>query len=186
MSIGIDWVDLALLVFMLGGLIVGFARGLLWEFVGLASLYIGAVIASQYYFYISDFLSRLAGGGPAAKLLTAMSFLFLLFLVSLLVSWLVMDAFRLTKLKLYPSLDHLGGTVLGLVSVVALIILLTPVFIFAISEPWTGGWPEGIRSFLATQFQHSYLVPIFNELKPIMLESLKPWLPTGLPSLFNL
>ena len=186
MSIGLNWVDLVLMLFLVGGLMIGFMRGLLWEFIGLASLYIGAVIASQYYYYLSDFLRRLGGPSVSLKLLTAVSFVFLLFLVSLIVSWAVIDAFQSTKLKLFPSLDHLGGTVVGTASVTALIIVLAPVFLFAIGEPWPTGWPEGIREFLTFETKHSFLLPLINELKPIMLETLKPWLPSGLPSVFNL
>lgn len=180
------WVDLVLMLFLFGGLAIGFARGLLWEFIGLVSLYLGAVIASQYYSYLSDFLRQLAGPSPAARLLTAGSFLFLLFLVSLIVSWIVMDSLRSTNLKIFASLDHLGGTTLGLISVSALIILLAPIVTFAVIEPWPRGWPENMRVFLAGELDRSIFLPIFKDLKPLMLESIKPWLPAGLPSVFNL
>lgn len=182
----INWVDLVLFLFLVGGLIVGFTRGLLWEFIGLASLYVGTVIATQYYAYLTDFLRRLAGQTASTKLLTVMAFLFLLFFIALLMSWLVSDVFRSTKLKIPASIDYLGGTVIGLTSVVALIILLAPIVVFATSETWPAGWPEAMRGFFSVELEHSFLMPIFNELKPLMLESLKPWLPTGyLPSIFS-
>jgi hypothetical protein len=43
-----------------------------------------------------------------------------------------------------------------------------------------------VRTTLAGGLQSSLLVPIFDSLKEPLLKTIVPWLPGGLPSIFNL
>lgn len=186
MAISINWVDVVLVLLLIGGFALGFMRGILWEFIGLASFYIGTVISSQYYFYLSDFFSHLLGQSLSSRTSYSFAFILILFAVSLILNWVIIDAIHSTKLQIPASLDYLGGTMLGFISTLIILIILVPVFTFAISDTWSQGWPESIREFLATQSQKSFFIPLLDELKPLFVETLRLWLPQRLPEFFNL
>jgi hypothetical protein len=59
-----------------------------------------------------------------------------------------------------------------------------PVISFATGEPWP--WSEATRQFVVSGIQSSHVLPLFDQLKPLLLSALRPWLPAGLPALFNL
>ena len=66
-----------------------------------------------------------------------------------------------------------------MVAVLVLIILITPVVTFGLNETWPTGWPENVRVFIETGMNTSALIPKLGEFKPILVSSLKPWLPFG-------
>jgi hypothetical protein len=104
--------------------------------------------------------------------------------VSSIINWLAFDAYRSTQIRLVPLLDQLGGTIVALVTITISLSLLLPVLSFATGEPWP--WSEATRQFVLTGLQTSHVLPFFDQLKPLLLGALNPWLPAGLPALFNL
>jgi uncharacterized membrane protein required for colicin V production len=182
---GFNWLDFVIIFLIIAGMAIGLTQGLLRQMIGLAALYIGTILGAQYYRVIGDWIRTLAFQSAAPnKILNAFSFFLILIFVSSIINWLAYDAYRSTKLQLAPLLDQLGGALLGLVTMIILISIMLPVLGFATSEPWP--WNEPARQFIADGMQSFRLLPVFNELKPLLLSVLGPWLPAGLPSLFDL
>ena len=181
---GLNWLDLLLLVFMIISFGVGYAQGMLRQVVGLAVLYVAAILSTQYYVPLSDFMRRLFSQTSPSKFVNAFAFFVILIFVTSLLNWLALDAYRSTKLRLFPALDHLGGSLLGLVTIGIIVTLALPAVAFATGEPWP--WSETARGVIVNGLQTSRLVPLFELLKPMLLDGLRPWLPAGLPSIFNL
>ena len=181
---GFNWLDLLIFFLIIMSMAVGYAQGLLRQVIGLAALYIGAILGAQYYTVISDAIRHLAFQAGTSRFLNAFSFFVILIFVSAVINWLAHDAYHSTKLQLFPLVDQLGGALLGLVTMAVLISLALPVINFATSEPWA--WSETARQLIATGFQTSHFLPFFDEFKPLLLGALRPWLPAGLPSLFDL
>lgn len=179
---GINWLDLVLFLAGIVGLGVGFAQGLLRQVIGLAALYIAAILAAQYFNPAGNFLRSILFQ-PTSRFLNALAFLIIIGGVWLIVTWLAFDAYQNTKIRLFPLLDHLGGSLLGLVSIIVAITFILPVINFAVSEPWPGN--ETLRFIIVAAVKTSRLVPIFDALKPMILSALGPWLPFGLPSIFT-
>jgi len=181
---GFNWLDFLIFFLIIVSMAVGFAQGLLRQVIGLAALYIGAILGAQYYSVIGEWIRFLSFQSSTNRFQNALSFFVILIFVSSVINWLAYDAYRSTRLRLFPLIDHLGGAILGLTSTMILVSLALSVITFATSEPWP--WSETARQFITTGFQTARLLPIFDAFKPLLLNALRPWLPTGLPALFDL
>ncbi len=181
---GFNWLDFLIFFLVILSMAVGFAQGLLRQVIGLAALYIGSILGAQYYTVISDFVRTLSSQTSSTRFLNAFSFFVILIFVTLLINWLAYDAYRSTKIRLIPLVDQLGGTLLGLVTMMIMLSIALPVISFSTSEPWP--WSETTRQFIIGGLGTSRLLPVFDSFKPLLLEALTPWLPSGLPSVFDL
>jgi uncharacterized membrane protein required for colicin V production len=180
---GFSWLDALILSLLIAGLVVGYAQGLLRQIVGLAALYVGAILGAQYYGLIAGAIRYVFANAPV-HFVNALAFFIIVLGVTTLIEWLVFDAYRMTKLQFMPAVDHIGGSLLCLTTTVVAVSMCLPVIAFAVGESWPFGEPT--RFLLMTGMQTSRLVPIFDFLKPGLLNALGPWLPGGLPAIFNL
>lgn len=180
---GLNWIDLILLLLIITSLAIGFAQGMLRQMIGLAALYVAMILAAQYYIPVGDFI-RAIMFQPTSRFLNAISFFIIVVVVWSLISWMAFDVYSSTKLRLFPLIDQLGGSILSLTTAIVALTLILPVIFFMVGEPWPNNetWRSGIEMGL----QASRLVPIFTAMKPALLSALAPWLPVGLPSIFNL
>lgn len=177
------WIDLIVLFLVIASLAIGFAQGLLRQIIGLAALYIATILATQYYTTLGDFI-RAIMFQPTSRFLNAISFFIIVVAVWSLISWLTFDAYNSTNVRLFPLLNQLGGSIISFVTLIATLTLVLPIITFAVGETWPGN--ETTRVVIEQGLQKSFLVPVFEALKPILLNAIAPWLPHGLPSLFNL
>ncbi|MDE3091233.1 MAG: CvpA family protein, partial [Chloroflexota bacterium] len=181
----LNWLDFLIFFLIIAGMAIGYAQGLLRQVIGLAALYIGAVLGAQYFSVIGDWIRMFSfQSASSSRFLNAFSFFVILILVSSIINWLAYDAYRSTKLRIFPLVDQLGGTVVGLATAMIALSLVLPVLAFATNEPWP--WSESTRLFVIGGLQSSRLIVIFDEFKPLLLNALAPWLPAGLPALFSL
>jgi uncharacterized membrane protein required for colicin V production len=180
---GFSWLDFALLLALFVGFAIGYAQGLLRQGIGLAVLYIGAILGAQYFSVLAGAV-RTYFPDVSSRFINAVAFFVILLGVTTLVNLLVMDAYRSTRIHFFPFIDRLWGAALGAVGAVVVISLLLPVIAFAAKEPWP--WIEQVRLVFMNGMETSQLAGIFDGLKPVLLNALSPWLPGGLPSLFNL
>ncbi len=181
---GFTWLDLTLLLLMLFSLGIGYIQGLLRQMMGLGALYIAVVLGAQYHTVVSGWIRAITFQTSPSRFLSAISFFIIVFVTWSVISWLVFDAYRSTKLKLVPLVDHLGGSAVALIAMVCTITLVLPVLSFAVTEPWP--WSETVRFWLADALQRSPLVHIFDLFKPAVLAGVKLWLPAAaLPSIFT-
>ena len=181
---GFDWLDFVIFLLIIVSMGIGFASGLLRQVIGLAALYIGSILGAQYYTVIADRIRAFAPQSSSDRFLSAFAFIVILMVVSSIINWLAFDAYRSTHIHLAPLVDQLGGTLIGLVTITITISLVMPVIVFATGEPWP--WSEPTRQFVLSGIQSSHVLPLFDQLKPLLLSALRPWLPAGLPALFNL
>ncbi len=179
---GYNWFDGLLVVALIAGMVIGYAQGLVRQLIGLAALYIGAILGAQYYTVISRFIHWPFPDAPD-RFANSLGFFFILIVVTSVVSWLILDTYKNTKLNLVPLVDTLGGSLLGLVTAVIVIELVVPVIIFGTLEPWP--WAEPTRYLIANGLTTSKLLDAFERLKPTLLNVLGPWMPNGIPSIFN-
>ncbi len=180
---GLNWFDFLIIVLLAFGLAIGYMQGLLRQVIGLAALYIATILAAQYYVVVSGWIRFIFPQTPL-RFANAFGFFIILIVISSAINWLATDAYRMTKLRMFPLLDHLGGSIFGLVSMTIIITVAIPVLGFATSEALPVGEPT--RFLIAQGLQTSRLAPLFDSLKPVLLHALGPWLPGGLPSIFNL
>ncbi len=180
---GFNWFDIVLFILVAFGLTVGYTQGLLRQIIGLAGLYIATIIATQYFIPFSHFLSSLFFL-TESRLINAIAFFVILLGVSAIINFLAADAYRMTKLKMFPLIDQLGGSVVGVITIAITLTLILPIINFVTSEPLP--YFDPVRSSIVQGMQTSRLMPIFQAIQPTLLNAISPWIPGGLPSIFNL
>lgn len=180
---GMNWLDVVVFIILIVGLCIGYAQGLLRQIMNLAAFYIGAVLGAQYYTIIAGWF-KIFFDNPPPRLINAVGFVVILVIVSGLINWLTTDAYKSTQLRIFPIIDHLGGAALGTGTAAILVIVLLPIIAFASAETWPYGDVQ--RLMILNGLETSRALPTFDSFKPMLLNALGPWLPGGLPSLFNL
>lgn len=179
-----NWVDIAVFLILAGGLLIGYSQGLLRQIIGLAALYLATIVATQYYLPFSNLIYGALGLIPS-RFVAVVSFLLIFFAVSALINILASDAYQMTKLRIFPTIDQLGGSFLGLVTIVILLGLFLPIMQFVSGEPLP--YFDNARATLVQGMQNSRLVPAFIFFRRDLLNAIAPWLPNGqIPSIFNL
>lgn len=181
---GVNWVDSTLILLLMLGLAIGYVQGLLRQVINLAAMYLGAILAAQYYQALGNFFKDMLSTTPGTALM-AVAFFIIMFSVTAILNFLSFDAYKTTKLTLIPGLDHLGGMVLGLVAAWILITLAINILNFATS---THNWAtaEQFRQVLRDGLLGSQIASAAETTLPSILQTIKPWLPGGLPGIFNL
>jgi len=106
----IGWVDIVLVVILIGTFVAGLVRGLVKEVVGIIAAIVAFLVAARWYAPVADFLNTSFVGPGAAKFLG-----FILIFVFMILVGVVVAAF-LSKLMAGPLkfVNHLFGGVFGL------------------------------------------------------------------------
>ena len=182
--IGFSWVDLFLGMGLLIGVVSGFTQGLLRQIIALASMYVGAILATQYYAPLARTLKGSMTSTPGT-VLQALSFFAILFLTSLIINALAFDAYRNTKIRVLAIFDNLTGAFVGAFNAwFILSLLLLPTNYIVTSDTW--GPYDWVRQVLATGVHDSYIAGWLQSLFPYLVASINPFLPQGLTTIFDL
>lgn len=178
-----NWLDFLLFLTLLAGVTVGLLQGLLRQVMNLGAMYLGAILAAQYFHVFGKLLESQLVTTPGA-LLNAIAFFVVMFAVTGLLNFLSYDAYKNTKLSLFPALDRFGGMLLGLVAGWIIVTIAVSLVAFATSTQY---WPsaENFRQVLKEGIRGSQLASIAEMTLPGILNALKPWLPFGIPSIFS-
>lgn len=179
-----NWLDLILIVFLLAGMAVGYAQGFVRQLIGLAAMYVSLVLATQFFRALSQLVGSLLKQ-PPNTLTNALAFFAILFVAMGIVNFLALDAYKSTRIRVLPLLDHTLGLVLGVASMWILASVVVSVLIFAAT---TQNWPgaETARAVLRDGLETSSLALITATTLPMVVEAIRPWLPAGLPAVFDL
>lgn len=180
----INWLDYFLILSMALGLTIGYVQGLLRQVINLAAMYLAAILAAQYFHLLGGFFKAQLATTPGT-MLNAVAFFIIMFAVMALLNFLTFDAYRNTKLTLFPLFDHLSGMLLGLVATWILVTLAINILTFAVStQYWSSAEP--MRQMLKDGIIGSQIAAATGTTLPTILEAIKPWLPAGLPTIFNI
>ncbi len=180
---GFNWFDIVIIVALLAGLALGYSQGVIRQLMSLVALYIALVLATQFFRGLSQLISNILRVQP--NTFTNMIAFFVIFIVAfVLINLLVKDAYRATHIRVAPLFDHLGGMAFGLVSAWIIISVSISVLLFAVAAQ---GWlqAEGLRKVLESGVTDSRLAQLTESSLPVIIATVEPWLPNGLPALFN-
>ncbi len=176
------WYDVFSILVIFSGMMFGFNMGLVRQVVSVAGLYFGLVFASYFQPQVTRLAAMMLG---EASSLTRDAILF--FLVFTLV-WMLINvgghfSFRQAPRFMTPALDRVLGAILGSLTGVLAIVIITLLLSYATQVTWPQN--NGLRSFLQGSIQASFLRPLFLSIIPTVANSLEPWLPRGLPAFFS-
>lgn len=169
--------DVLIAFALVAGTALGFVRGLIRMALSLLVLYIAAVLAMTFYDEAGRLLRYMFGLPEAIS--QALAFLLILILTTTLVNFILRRTYRDTELPGLRQVDQLGGMVIGFFLSIIWIGFAILALAFVLAMPVTG--ESSLHLNLLSYFNNSNLIPIFYALLPIMLATLKPWMPKGLP-----
>jgi uncharacterized membrane protein required for colicin V production len=175
--------DIIIIFALLGGVALGFVRGLIRMALNLLVLYVATVLAMAFYVPFGEFLWNIFGLPQAAN--EAIGFLLILLATTIAINFILHRTYKETELPGVRQIDQLGGMVIGFFLTCIWIGLSITVLSFLLSSLDTG--TSFLRTNLIYFFRTSSLIPIFYAFLPIAFATLKPWMPKGqLPEIFGL
>jgi uncharacterized membrane protein required for colicin V production len=169
--------DFLIALVLVGGVALGFVRGLVRMVLSLLVLYVAVALAMVFYPRVGTWISQMSGLPLAVA--EGLAFLLLLAVVAILLNFLLRRTYRDTELPGLRQVDQLGGMVVGFFLTVTWIGLSLLVLAFMLSAPVSEN--DNFRVSMVGYFQSSALIPIFYRFLPIALASLRPWMPKGVP-----
>jgi len=170
--------DFFIILALIVGTALGFVRGLVRMVINLLVLYIAMVLAMTFYSWLAGQLVFLSSGGLSIRASEALSFVLILVLVTVIAGFVLSRTYKDTQLPGLRQIDQLGGMVVGFILTCTWIGLALVALAFVLSAD-VGA--SGLRANLYYFFQNSFLIPIFYRFLPIVIATLKPWMPRGLP-----
>lgn len=182
---GFNWVDFVIIIMLLAGMAIGFAQGLVRQLIGLVALYIALVLATQFFRPLSQAAGNIMNTAPTT-LSNAAAFFFILVVGMSVVNYFGLDAYKSTKFRLIPFLDQITGMFLGVVSMWIIVSVAMNVLAFAANTQIWPGNSETFRIILRSGLEQSRLGEVTSTTLPMIVSALRPWLPGGLPALFEL
>lgn len=181
--------DLLITVVLLVGMLLGFARGLMREVIGLFSLYITTLIAAFTYRAVGNFF-RLISPRLTQEASESLAFLTIMLLLYNFFFWSIYRPYKERReqkggwrirraefLKpILGMLDKAGGLLLSFVLTCLWIGLALLITDFMVRVPtWYLPNLEVVRVVLVYAIDGSSLVPVFRRLLSIALLTLQPW-----------
>jgi len=179
----LGWFDVVLFLAVVIAIAVGYMQGFVRQVLNLAAMYLGAILATQYYRLLSEFFGKIFFTTPR-PLLDAVAFFIFFFGIEGLLNFLTADAYKSTRLT-FALIDRLLGAGVGLLSGWIALSLAVTILTFGVhTEAW--GPLENLHLSLREGLDGSAFTAAFTGTMPVILNAIKPWLPTGLPAIFNL
>ena len=174
--------DVLIVFVLLGGVALGFIRGLVRMILSLVVLYVGAVLATAFYIVAGGWVNRMFG--LPRKTSEGLTFLLILVLTSVVLNFILRRTYKDTELPGVRQIDQLGGMIIGFFLTCIWIGFGILVLAFLLGTEVTAG--EGYRQSLISYFRSSNLIPVFYDFLSVALTTLRPWMPKGLsPELFT-
>jgi uncharacterized membrane protein required for colicin V production len=176
--------DVLIAFALLGGIALGFVRGLIRMALSLLVLYVATILAMNFYIPLGRWIRYLSGNRAAVTAGEVLAFLLILIVVFAGLSFLIRRTYKDTEWPGLRQIDQLGGLVLGFLVTSLWIGLAIIGIAFVLGTAGAGS--DSLRQNLLLQFQSSHLIPIFYKFLPVAFATLKPWIPRGqLPEIFT-
>jgi uncharacterized membrane protein required for colicin V production len=171
--------DVLIALALLMGIALGFIRGLVSMAMSLLILYVAAVMAMTLHAPIAKWMSYAAGDILPRTTAQLITFALLLILTTVLLNFLVKRMYKNTELPGVRQIDQLGGMFIGFILTCTWIGLALVALDFVLSATRTDAGSTGTA--ISYYFRTSNLIPIFYNILPIIIATLRPWMPKGLP-----
>jgi len=174
--------DIIIIFALLGGVALGFVRGLIRMALSLLVLYAATVLAMAIYIPFGKLIGNMFALPQAVN--ETIGFLLILLVTSTAINFVLRRTYKDTELPGIRQIDQLGGMVIGFFLTCIWIGLGIAVLSFLLDSLDTG--TSILRTNLIYYLRTSNLIPIFYAFLPIAFATLKPWMPKGqVPEIFG-
>lgn len=169
---------------LLGGVVLGFVRGLIRMAMSLLALYIASILAMTLYTNLGYLIQQLTSFSMDPSTAEAIGFLFILVLTTVIINFVLHRTYKDTELPGVRQIDQLGGLVIGFILITIWIGMCIVALAFLLNT--TSSETSALRESMVLYFHSSYLIPIFYRILPIAFATLRPWMPKGqMPEIFT-
>lgn len=176
-----NWIDLAILLALCVGVVVGIGQGLLRQIMAIFALYVSTTLSLQYYRLVAGGLSEVMPElTPESRNGLALAAVFLLAL--LVLNWLSYGIYPSTRLGSLEWLDRAAGAILAGGWVACLFGVGLVITGYSLSGMYAA-WEPPRQVFDRLLSQSVLSEPLLAALPPL-LRVIAPWLPYGLPAPF--
>ena len=158
---------------LIAGMFVGFWQGLVRQAVTLGAFYIASVLSTRLYPNVSTLILALSHN-MVPTVADVVAFFILLFVIGLVAVFLTMDTLRKVTERPPGAAGRVGGGVCGLIFTAVFISITLVALNFATLNPWPAS-SEPVRQLLVEAHQSSNLVPVFRQLNPVVMQSIRFW-----------
>ena len=177
----VNSIDVVIALCMIMGMAAGFRQGLLRQAIDVVAVYVAVALAAQY----SGPLTALALPSINLDQTTLASLvMFGVFAVTWLslhgMSYLIYPSTTFSELAIF---DRVGGAGLGLAVGSTIVGVGITLFVFILQAPWGMNYTN--QQSLVSMVSSSRLDAIIQSYLPSFFETLRPWLPRGLPAMFG-
>jgi uncharacterized membrane protein required for colicin V production len=177
--------DVLIIFALLAGIALGFYRGLVRMTLSLIILYVAMVLAMTFYQLAGRGIAYLSGGILPRSSNEALAFAGILMLTAVVANFVLHRVYRDTELPGIRQIDQLGGLVMGFILICTWIGLAILALAFVLEATDTAS--SSLRDNMLQYFHTSFLIPIFYRFLPIVIVTLRPWMPRGLePEIFTI
>jgi uncharacterized membrane protein required for colicin V production len=176
--------DVLIIFALLAGIALGFFRGLIRMALSLTILYIAIVLAMTFYQLGGRGIAYLSGSILPRSSNEVLAFIGILLLITVVANFVLRRVYKDTELPGIRQIDQLGGMIIGFILACTWIglALLALAFVLEATDTAT----SSLRDNMLQYFNASFLIPIFYRFLPIVIATLKPWMPKGLePDIFT-
>lgn len=173
-----NWMDVFLMLVLMGGLAVGYIQGLWRQAMSLGAILAALILATYLQVFLTAWFGFISPGTPLA-IRGAAAFLLLVAIISGVLDFVGRRVFPETRLAVLGIFDRLGGIFVGFFTICIQASVAALIFKFLARVRWPIG--DSIRTFLETGIDSSALVPVFYNLLVILVRIVGPLLPEGIP-----
>ncbi len=181
----INWLDIGIIVTLLGGMLVGFTQGVLRQLLVLGALLVSLVLSALYYQPLYSYVRQLEPT-MVETVAQVITFFVLMFALVVALTFLLIDVLRHLSQQQKPSgsISRMLGGALGLVGASLLIAITLIALTFMTLTVWPGTG-EAARQWIVSARQRSDFVAVFRQMYPLILQIIRPWVP-ALPPIFSI
>lgn len=178
--------DFIIALALVAGVALGFIRGLVRMVLSLVVLYIAMVLAMTFYIPLGQWITYLTRGALSQTSSQVLAFVVILILTTSVINFVLHRTYKDTELPGVRQIDQLGGMIVGFILVCTWIGLAIIALAFVLVATDTTG-AGSLRDNMLFYFRTSFLIPVFYKFLPIVIATLRPWMPKGLsPDIFSL
>lgn len=177
----VNSIDVVIAVCMVMGMAAGFRQGLLRQAIDVIAVYVAVALAAQYSGLLAGLLApSIRINQTALGSLTMFGVFALAWLTLHGLSYLIYPSTTLSQLAMF---DRVGGAGLGLAVGTTIIGVGLTLFVFILQAPWGMNYTN--QQSLVTMVASSRLDAVIQSYLPSFFDTLRPWLPRGLPAMFG-
>jgi uncharacterized membrane protein required for colicin V production len=173
-----SWMDIFLMLVVMGGLVFGWVQGLWRQGMTLAAFLAAIVLATYLQVFVTAWFGFISPQTPLVIRQTV-AFLLLVGIIATVLDIVGRRLFPETRLAFLGVFDRLLGILVGFLTVCVQVSIAVLVFKFLARVSWPMG--ESLRLALVAGVDSSALVPVFYQVLVLLVSTVGPLLPEGIP-----